>query len=300
MWLYPEQQRKAARQALDPIQPERENAYQVMGLTVTPLDASVQQPRAPATTHFRAPATTHYRIDTPRDQGDEEASPRSNISYPWWPVARDAAGADSGTYHASTRLKGGRLGLLVDPGAHSNLVGSEWADDMREACRRAGHPANSQALAQTFRVQGVGKDADPCVSQTEFPIATQDISQAGAGVAGLDTFTAPEIPNSGVPALLGLETLRRNHALLDCGKAVLHLCGPGPLQIQLPPGSRSFDLEIAPSGHMLLPCDNFTEYNRPRKVQGADLVRPAPPPITLLIEPPSSGASSSTSRLAGS
>ena len=39
----------------------------------------------------------------------------------------------------------------------------------------------------------------------------------------------------------------------------LHFCGPGEYDLvkALPPGTDSFQLELAPSGHMVLPCCEF-------------------------------------------
>ena len=61
--------------------------------------------------------------------------------------------------------------------------------------------------------------------------------------------------NSNLPALVGNQTLIANRALLDFAKNQLHFLGPGELQLTLPPGSESFQLEMSPSGHMVLPCD---------------------------------------------
>ncbi len=41
----------------------------------------------------------------------------------------------------------------------------------------------------------------------------------------------------------------------------VHMCGPGPYELEkiLPPGTQSFQCELAPSGHMVLPCAEFGE-----------------------------------------
>ena len=39
----------------------------------------------------------------------------------------------------------------------------------------------------------------------------------------------------------------------------LHLCGPGEIQFTPPPGTLTLPLEMAASGHLLLP---FTEYEK--------------------------------------
>jgi hypothetical protein len=51
--------------------------------------------------------------------------------FPWWPASlANASQADETCYHGNTRLADGRQGLLVDPGAWSNLAGEQWVQDM--------------------------------------------------------------------------------------------------------------------------------------------------------------------------
>ena len=49
----------------------------------------------------------------------------------------------------------------------------------------------------------------------------------------------------------------------------LHMCGPDDVQMVLPPGTKSYQLEISPSGHLVLPCSNFegitTSNNAPSR-----------------------------------
>ena len=41
----------------------------------------------------------------------------------------------------------------------------------------------------------------------------------------------------------------------------LHFCGPGDIKIEpgLPPGTETFQLETAPSGHLVLPCCEYED-----------------------------------------
>ena len=67
------------------------------------------------------------------------------------------------------------------------------------------------------------------------------------------------ISGSEITGLLGLASIRKNRGILDCNTMQLHFCGPGDYELQkaLPPGSDSFQLELAPSGHLVLPCCEF-------------------------------------------
>ena len=85
------------------------------------------------------------------------------------------------------------------------------------------------------------------------------------------------IPNSDVPALLGLESLRNNNAILECGPGRLHLCGPGGNRpLVLPAGTRSYQLELTPSGHWLLPCSRFDLVPKASTAEGTAAARVQP------------------------
>ena len=78
------------------------------------------------------------------------------------------------------------------------------------------------------------------------------------GTLNEGTLEAPIVPNSELPGLLGLHSMRNARALLDMSTLRMHLCGPGDIRYDLPPGSTSYQLEIAPSGHLVLPCGEFS------------------------------------------
>ena len=42
----------------------------------------------------------------------------------------------------------------------------------------------------------------------------------------------------------------------------LHFCGPADINLTLPPGTKSSQLEISPSGHLVLPCTSFENIQR--------------------------------------
>ena len=72
--------------------------------------------------------------------------------------------------------------------------------------------------------------------------------------------TVPMVDQSDLPCLWGLNSLTRNRSVIDLINNRLHLCGPGDATIQLPPGSTSIALERdTRSGHLLVPCDLYTE-----------------------------------------
>ena len=230
-----------------PVASPPDGAYSVLGMTVNPLPI------------------------------EDEKPPEEAIGFPWWPMP--TSDAEMMAYHSNTRLTTGEMGLLVDPGAHGNLMGSEWAADMRKLVREQGLDCAVSPMNPPLEVQGVGDKAQTCRQATMFPIATVSVQEKdGSGATSLDSYTAPEIPGSAVPALLGLQTLRAHNAVLECGAGILHMCGPGPLRLQLPPGSKSYQLEEAPSGHLILPCSRYLpKKNVSSEQQGLSRVQPPTP-----------------------
>ena len=68
---------------------------------------------------------------------------------------------------------------------------------------------------------------------------------------------------------MGLQALRNNKAVIDFNKMELHFLGEADYQLEkeLPEGTDTFQLELAPSGHIVLPC---SEFNRSADLQKAD------------------------------
>ena len=145
-----------------------------------------------------------------------------------------------------TRING-VVGLLVDPGAHDNLIGE---NTLQALGQQAGHKVHLAPLDQPMCVEGVGKSSQTAVNASLVPI----------GVGGqCGTYTASVIPGSDLPPLLGLKSLERKQAILDMGNHKLYFPGPGGVHINLSPGSIALDLDKSLSGHLILPTNNFPE-----------------------------------------
>jgi len=152
-------------------------------------------------------------------------------------------------YHARTRLSATEDGLLVDPGAVGNLMGSEWFARQSMRARQHGKQPQVTPLNNALNIEGVGSGSQQCVDKGTVACALRDGTET--------TFSAPIVPNSEIPALLGLESLSQKRALLDTYSKKLYLVGPGGYSIKLSPGSTVLDLQSAPSGHLLLPVSEF-------------------------------------------
>ena len=153
-------------------------------------------------------------------------------------------------------------GLLVDPGAHDDLVGEKWADRFAEEARQAGQQQPTTfKLGQPVVVGGVGNGNN--VAETGV--------RCRVGVDGVaEQYEAPMIPGSSTPALLGIKTLKQRRALLDCFTGRLFLIGAGGYKLNLSPGSRELELEASHSGHWLLPCTDWEKTRKQYPTEAAD------------------------------
>ena len=253
-WHYP----RVEPEASDPVEHEGDQA---------------QSEDASPLAHPPASETPEAYLSTPvpaQGESPEFMTPEAEQqAFPWWPVpsvpastqAQRAAGSEMGhdphdpppqvtAYHSAVRLQDGRVGLLVDPGSYGNLVGELW---LQEASTRLRRDPQVLPRSSPLQVGGVGRGAQVCHSDCRLPIA---ITRSD-GSAATGSFTSPIVKDSACPALLGLRALAENRAILDLGTKQLHFLGEGEPILKLPPGSETFQLESAVSGHLLLPCSEF-------------------------------------------
>ena len=190
-------------------------------------------------------------------------------SFPWWETAYDMDSSDpvpptpfigARNFHTMTCLDDGTIGLLVDPGAHDNLAGS---NTMKHLASQIGVNAIHRRLELPLNVSGVGKDSQRATDAmiVEFQLIGQNDEVIQA------SYCAPVIDNSNLPPLLGLKSLTDKRAVLDMHSRVLIFPGQGGIEIRCSPGSQLFQLEKSQSGHLLLPIRRLPPRARsePRK-----------------------------------
>ncbi|CAE7448518.1 FTSH1, partial [Symbiodinium necroappetens] len=137
------------------------------------------------------------------------------------------------------------------PSYHTNVKladGEEWLCD---AASKLGQEPALIPRAANLSVGGVGKGAQTCRNDCRMPMT---LTRAD-GSRAVGSFSGPVVQGSGCPALLGLKSLQENRALLDLDKGLMRFLGEGEATLVLPPGSETFRLEAAKSGHLLLPID---------------------------------------------
>ena len=108
-------------------------------------------------------------------------------------------------------------------------------------------------------VGGVGKTPQLVKFDCHLPIAFKKAGLDG-GVTQA-TLHVPTLSDSQVPGLLGLNALRKMRAIIDFDKNILYRRGPGDYDLDkaMPPGTESYQLEHAISGHLALPCCEYKE-----------------------------------------
>ena len=96
---------------------------------------------------------------------------------------------------ASVRLKTG-ASLLVDTGSPGNLCGDEWSHEMAtESTTKVNRTPEYAKRDRTLTCRGVGTGSQSSDWDVRHTIAL--------GTGRLDTFTAPELPDSCTPGILG-------------------------------------------------------------------------------------------------
>ncbi len=195
-------------------------------------------------------------------------------------------------FHVQTRLADGRPSLLIDPRSVGNLSGDAWAKGVAQAAARRGHVPSYERRPRPLKVSGVGQGTQDCNYDCKLPVA---FKQLNGSTVSMGHITTPTVQGSELPGLLGLTALRKNRAVLDFQKMELYFCGPGDYDITsgLPPGTDGFQLEVAPSGHLVLPC---CEYESGTVNQDHSLIlvtqershgrRVPPPPTRPPVLPP--------------
>ena len=112
-------------------------------------------------------------------------------------------------------------------------------------------------LERPFKVSGVGTGVDSTNVEAKLPIALKEET----GNVSMFTFHAPTVSGSGssIPALLGLDSMSKQKGVLEMTACSEHLTFPGPngYTIDRSEGTKRFKLIRAPSGHLILLCDNY-------------------------------------------
>ena len=98
-----------------------------------------------------------------------------------------------------------------------------------------------------------------CEVDATVPVAS--VCADGESLSG--TFTFPMVPNSDLPGLLGLGAMVGKCVLdMTSTPMKLHFVGKGRNEFRFSEGTRTFNLEQSPSGHLMLPIGEFQQQDR--------------------------------------
>ena len=201
------------------------------------------------------------------------------------------------SFHLATRPEDPEMqGLLVDPGSVGNLGGNKWALTIGRQAMNHGRQPREVRRDRPLRVSGVGYGAPEATHNVVLPTCLKRLE--GDLVSG--TFETPivggnnEGEDSELPGLLGLMSLTNRRGVLDFVNKQLHFLGPGDFDLKtaLPPGTESFQLITAPSGHLILPCTHYAEFDEKQKHGNLTL---DPSTVSLMTQTHAPSGSSSAS-----
>ena len=166
-----------------------------------------------------------------------------------------ASSSSTPAYHVETQLPDGRQALLLDIGSVGNLAGDQWVQRQAAKAIAAGKRPQQRKRDRPLTVRGVGQGGERCTHNCCLPV----VMLASNGQPTMGTFDTPTVPNSELPALLGLSAARESKMIIDTARNKVYMVGPGDYDLEraLPPGTTTFDCVTAPSGHMMLPCAEF-------------------------------------------
>ena len=162
-----------------------------------------------------------------------------------------------------TKLKDGRPSIIIDPGSVGNLCGDKWAKEVALMAKANGRKPAHQRRERALQVSGVGNGSQQCHYDCHLPVA---IRPEGGRVLQHGVLEVPAVENSDLPGLMGLSALKKNRAILDFNSLTLYFCGKDQYNLgaALPADTDRYQLETAPSGHLVLPCCEYKAGNTSR------------------------------------
>jgi hypothetical protein len=183
--------------------------------------------------------------------------------------------------------------MVVDPGSVFNLAGGPWCGSLGKEAVKQGRQPSQTKREKLLNVSGVGKGSETASHDVKLPCAFEKLN----GECHEGCFETPCVTESEVPGLLGLTSLIGNRGILDFNTLQLHFCGPGDYDLlpTLPPGTDSYQLRQAPSGHLLLPCGHFNKLDK-QKAAGKLTLASRDADRSLYAEPARSSRDDSPSR----
>eukprot|EP00971_Amphidinium_carterae_P336659 6473146-Amphidinium_carterae.1 len=214
------------------------------------------------------------RASNPQILRMANASSARGLTMPWW-IPNDEGEEHLIFQTGPPVLMPQERGLLPDTGAFDNLAGSQWIRAQAADASRHGMASRQEPLSTPTQVQGVGHGIQSCSFQATVPIGLLDDN----GHPQLLEYSSPVLESTagiGHIALLGAKSLEHNKVLLDTAAGTFTTVGPGGYKIEFSPGSRTYQMVRAPSGHWVLPINRFQQRQRESNTSNSSSSNPAP------------------------
>ena len=207
----------------------------------------------------------------------------TNMFGPWWPAESDEQQSEE-VYLNKMLLSDDEVGIMPDTGAHSGLCGSVWARKQAAVCAEYGKYYGQERLPETRHVSGVGQGSQKTDTKVILTVGMVDTS----GQYWEEKFEAPCLPDSRVPGLMGIDSMKHNDVLYRCKTGEIWFLGKGGVKIEPSPGSRHFQMKESKSGHWMIPICRFRRDPKDHRTTQTTMT-------TTETRPPTHGGSSSSS-----
>ena len=171
--------------------------------------------------------------------------------------------------------------ILMDIGSNINIIGVRVAQNFERAAMRHGHSIKKGRIFPPLYVSGVGSGSAACNQTGTFPIGVQYRRRPAGNPAlparklahqktfeaddknpDLELFVAAiaEGSGEGLPAIMGRRQMAKYGGILilEEGQEKYIILKDASYNLMLGPGARVVDLKSAPSGHIVMKVDDFT------------------------------------------
>ena len=141
-----------------------------------------------------------------------------------------------------------RHGLLLDTGAIVNLHSDFWRRRYQPTITKMGLKSLEKRKLASF--SGIGGKTTISQKQCKIPICVD--GQKGS-------FTSQELKNSEIPAIVGLNGIEAQQMMLIPHDEKVIIPNGGKVRISVSKEVKIVKCIRTPSGHLLLPCDEWTK-----------------------------------------
>jgi hypothetical protein len=152
--------------------------------------------------------------------------------------------------------------LLVDIGSQINVIGRHTHDEFVGAIGKAKKHVAIKPRHKRMLVNGVGAGSAICDNEATYPVAVKFQNKPATEQSYKANIA--EGVGSNLPAILGSKSMQDKDAVIVMrkGEEFLAFPGKGGYKIQWSPGTKLLPLTSAPSGHLVISCDNFDDLTQ--------------------------------------